>query len=166
MATLISEQQWWKTRKMQQAVSRSSVWTTPSRRHSLRGPKWATASQPASTSKYEDQDVDTHPSHTENEETCQETPQRTVITLPMYWFTREKVKGSGEAPTHMANSQMLAGISLVEEEEVNCRWMEQEVENRSRNRLKLDGKVLGYVAWKKDWLHHHKEVYPSLLWST
>jgi hypothetical protein len=84
----------------------------------------------------------------------------------MYWFTREKVKGSGEAPTHMANSQMLAGISLVEEEEVNCRWMEQEVENRSRNRLKLDGKVLGYVAWKKDWLHHHKEVYPSLLWST
>jgi hypothetical protein len=27
-----------------------SVWTTPSRRYSLRGPKWATASQPSSTS--------------------------------------------------------------------------------------------------------------------
>ncbi len=39
--------------KMQQAVSRSSVWTTPSRRrHSLRGPKWAIASQPASTSTW------------------------------------------------------------------------------------------------------------------
>jgi hypothetical protein len=50
MATLISEQKWLKTRKMQQAVSRSSVWTTPSRRHSLRGSRWATASQPASTS--------------------------------------------------------------------------------------------------------------------
>jgi hypothetical protein len=40
--------------------------------------------------------------------------------------------------------------------------MVKEAENRSRNRPKLDGKVLGYVAWKKDWVHHHKEVYPSL----
>jgi len=46
----------------------------------------------------------------------------------------------------MAKSQMLASISLVKEAEGICRWMEKEVENRSRNRLKLDGKVLGYVA--------------------
>ncbi len=65
MATLISEQELWKTRDMEQAVSRSSVWTTPSRRHLLRGPKWATASQrvnqqvqvPYLVSKYEDQNL-------------------------------------------------------------------------------------------------------------
>jgi hypothetical protein len=42
MVTLISELTWWKTRDMEQAVSRSH-------RHLLRGPTWATASQPAST---------------------------------------------------------------------------------------------------------------------
>jgi hypothetical protein len=52
MATLISDSEltWWKTRDMEQSVSNSTVWTTPSHRHSLRGPTWTTASQPASTS--------------------------------------------------------------------------------------------------------------------
>jgi hypothetical protein len=45
-----------------------------------------------------DQDTDTD---TESKETCQKTPQRTVITLPTDWFTREKSKGSGAAKTHM-----------------------------------------------------------------
>jgi hypothetical protein len=44
----------------------------------------------------------------------------------MYWFTREKSKGSGTAPTHMANSQVLASISLQKEKEA-------ENENRFRN---------------------------------
>jgi hypothetical protein len=61
---------------------------------------------------------------------------------------------------------MLVSISLVKEADGNCCRMEKKAENRSRNRPKFDGKVLGYVAWKKDWVHHHEEVYPSLLWST
>jgi hypothetical protein len=49
MATHISELTWWKARDMDQAETRSSVWTTPSHRYSLRGPNWATASQPTTT---------------------------------------------------------------------------------------------------------------------
>jgi hypothetical protein len=58
----------------------------------------------------------------------------------------------------LAKSQMLASLSLVKEAEGNCRWMKKEVENRYQNRPKFDRKVLGYVAWKKDWVHHHKEI--------
>jgi hypothetical protein len=76
----------------------------------------------------------------------------------MYVLVHEReVKGKQHLLTHMANSHMLASISLQRE---------KEAENRSRNRPKFDRKVLGYVAWKKDWVHHHEEVYPSLLWST
>jgi hypothetical protein len=63
---------------------------------------------------------------TENKETCQETQQRIVITLPTEWLTREKSKGSGAAPTHTANSQVLASISLMKEAEGISRWMEKE----------------------------------------
>jgi hypothetical protein len=90
-----------------------------------------------------DQDIDTD---TENKESRQEKPQRIVITLLTDCITKEKSTWSGAAPMDMAKSQMLASISLVKEAEGICRWMEKEVENRSRNRLKLDGKVLGYVA--------------------
>ncbi len=38
---------------VEQAVSRSSVWITPSHRHSLRGPARATATQPASTTTWQ-----------------------------------------------------------------------------------------------------------------
>jgi hypothetical protein len=46
MATHISELTWWKARDMEQAETRSIVWTTPFHRYSRRGPIWATATQP------------------------------------------------------------------------------------------------------------------------
>jgi hypothetical protein len=56
---------------------------------------------------------------------------------------------------------MLASISLAKAVEGICRW-EKEAENWYREWPKTDGKVLWYVAWKKDLKRHHEEVYPSL----
>jgi hypothetical protein len=94
----------------------------------------------------------------EVEEIRQETALKQVITPDGV----EKTTESAPTAMDLSMAQMLAGKSLSAAAEGICRWMEKEAKNSSKDWPKFNGKVLSYMAWKKAWIPHHKEVYPRL----
>ncbi len=62
----------------------------------------------------------------------------------------------------LARTQALTRQSLQQVAEGLTCWTDTEMKHRSKDWPVFDGQVFHYIAWKREWMAHHRQNYPGL----